>query len=93
MTYCNEKGMACEWASIDGACSVSACRKTLFTPGGWPIQIEQLEFVRPACICKGITSISGALNGTGPVPNDSDHLLAVDYDGDFNFCPICGRPL
>lgn len=47
MTYCNEKQMPCEWARIGGGCSVSACRKILFTHGGWPMPIEQPEFVKP----------------------------------------------
>ena len=47
MTYCNEKQMPCEWAQIDGSCSVSACRKVLLTPGGWPTPTKQPEFVKP----------------------------------------------
>lgn len=55
--------------------------------------LYQSQFVEPDCICKGITSMSGALNGTGPVADDKEHLRSIDYDGDFNFCPICGRYL
>lgn len=46
MTYCNEKQMPCEWAQIGGRCSVSACRKMLFTAGGWPVPTKQPEFVK-----------------------------------------------
>lgn len=34
MTYCNEKGMACEYSSLNGKCTLSSCRKELFTPDG-----------------------------------------------------------
>lgn len=47
MTYCNEKQMPCEWAQIGGGCSVSACRKVLFTAGGWPMPTKEPEFVKP----------------------------------------------
>lgn len=53
---------------------------------------EEKRFQDNCEFCHGITSMSGAFNGTGPGADD-DHLLAVDGDGDFNFCPMCGRKL
>lgn len=52
---------------------------------------EQEQREQGCEVCKGITIISGAFNGTGPA--DENHLLGVDYDGDFEFCPMCGRKL
>lgn len=43
MTYCNDKGMACELATISGHCSVSACRKVILTPKGSRPMSEQMQ--------------------------------------------------
>ena len=45
MVYCSEMQMACEYANIGGGCSLRACAKMLFTPGGWVI--EKPKFVMP----------------------------------------------
>lgn len=34
MKYCNDKGIACEFANLNGFCSVSACQRELVLPDG-----------------------------------------------------------
>ena len=37
--------MACEYATIEGGCSLRACVKLLFTAGGLPIERPKQKFV------------------------------------------------
>jgi len=56
MTYCSKMQQACEYATIEGDCSLRACAKLLFTPGGWPVD-------RPKFVAPPTTGKDGDTNG------------------------------
>lgn len=41
-------------------------------------------------LCRGVITMSGTFDATGLVGN---RLLTVNGDGDFAYCPMCGRKL
>ena len=45
MTYCNDKGIPCEFANLNGFCSVSACYKTITLIGG-TVLVGQTEKIQ-----------------------------------------------
>lgn len=45
MVCCSETQMACEYATIEGGCSLRACAKLLFTAGGLPIERTKQQYI------------------------------------------------
>lgn len=53
---------------------------------------EQVEKVWPGCVvCKNAKYVTGAVSAVAP--HDVNHEIETDAEGDFDFCPVCGRPL
>lgn len=56
------------------------------------ISREQLEKVWPRCeVCKNAKYVTGAVSAVAP--HDAYHEIETDAEGDFDFCPVCGKPL
>ena len=56
-----------------------------------PVSREQVEKVRPGCgLCEGTKYVSGSASA---FKSDDDQDEIETLDGDFDFCPACGRPL
>ena len=57
-----------------------------------PVSREQVEKVWPGCVvCKNAKYVTGAVSAVAP--HDAHHEIETDAEGDFDFCPVCGRPL
>ena len=57
-----------------------------------PVSREQAEKVWPGCVvCKNSKYVTGAVSAVAP--HDAHHEIETDAEGDFDFCPVCGRPL
>lgn len=53
---------------------------------------EQVEKVWPRCeVCKNAKYVTGAVSAVAP--HDAYHEIETDAEGDFDFCPVCGKPL
>lgn len=52
---------------------------------------EQAQREQGCEYCFRAKWISGAFSASGPA--DETHVFVVPYDGDVNFCPMCGRKL
>ena len=42
-------------------------------------------------VCKGAKYVTGSVSAVAP--HDDQHEIETDAEGDFDFCPNCGRPL
>ena len=57
-----------------------------------PISREQVEKVWSPCnFCAGAKYITGTVTAVYPV--SETHQQETLAEGDFDFCPVCGRPL
>ena len=57
-----------------------------------PVSREQLEKVWPRCeVCKNAKYVTGAVSAVAP--HGAYHEIETDAEGDFDFCPVCGKPL
>ena len=57
-----------------------------------PVSREQVEKVWPRCeVCKNAKYVTGAVSAVAP--HDAYHEIETDAEGDFDFCPVCGKPL
>ena len=57
-----------------------------------PVSRERVEKVWPGCVvCKNAKYVTGAVSAVAP--HDAHHEIETDAEGDFDFCPVCGRPL
>ena len=57
-----------------------------------PVSREQVEKVWSPCnFCAGAKYITGAVTAVYPV--SETHQQETLAEGDFDFCPVCGRPL
>ena len=57
-----------------------------------PVSREQVERVWPRCeVCKNAKYVTGAVSAVAP--HDAYHEIETDAEGDFDFCPVCGKPL
>ena len=57
-----------------------------------PVSREQVERMFRGCeVCKGAKYVTGSVSAVAPY--DDQHEIETDAEGDFDFCPNCGRPL
>ena len=57
-----------------------------------PVSREQVEKVWSPCnFCAGAKYITGAVTSVYPV--GETHQQETRAEGDFDFCPVCGRPM
>ena len=72
-------------------CSVTEAMKVALSALR-PVSREQVEKVWPGCVvCKNAKYVTGAVSAVAP--HDAHHEIETDAEGDFDFCPVCGRPL
>ena len=57
-----------------------------------PVSREQVEKMFRGCeVCKGAKYVTGSVSAVAP--HDDQHEIETDAEGDFDFCPVCGRPI
>ena len=57
-----------------------------------PVSRERVERMFRGCeVCKGAKYVTGSVSAVAP--HDDQHEIETDAEGDFDFCPVCGRPL
>ena len=57
-----------------------------------PVSLEQVEKVWSPCnFCAGAKYITGGVTAVYPV--SETHQQETLAEGDFDFCPVCGRPI
>lgn len=57
-----------------------------------PVSRKQVERMFRGCeVCKGAKYVTGSVSAVAPY--DDQHEIETDAEGDFDFCPNCGRPL
>ena len=57
-----------------------------------PVSREQVEKIWSGCgFCKSAKYVTGAVSAVAPY--DANHEIETAAEGDFDFCPVCGRPL
>ena len=57
-----------------------------------PVSREQVEKIWSGCgFCKSAKYVIGAVSAVAPY--DANHEIETAAEGDFDFCPVCGKPL
>ena len=79
---------------IDNDCFTDKCQEAhrMALSALRPVSREQVEKVWSPCnFCAGAKYITGGVTAVCPV--SETHQQETLAEGDFDFCPVCGRPL
>ena len=79
---------------IDNECYTEKCQEAhrMAISALRPVSREQVEKVWSPCnFCAGAKYITGGVTAVYPV--SETHQQETLAEGDFDFCPVCGRPI